>query len=74
MNSKWRSLEQLLVSQGKPDQCEQEEIARDLSAEFSGLVLFPLSLSRISRTAVMAAQEGTRRRLLLITGRKGTGL
>jgi len=73
MTSRWRKLEHLLVSRTRLDQFAREENARVLSRELSGLALFPLSFSRCGRgCAVMAAQEGARRRLISLSSRRGS--
>ena len=59
----------MLASRTVPDQFEKEDFARDLASEVSGLVLYPLSLVRLPGAVLLAAQEGLRRRILLLTDR-----
>jgi tagaturonate epimerase len=74
MGSPWNELRQKLASQAPLDLFEREEIARDLTADLSGLALYPHSLSRLPGTAaVLGAQDGRQRRLVLLTGRSDGG-
>lgn len=70
MVGKWKEFEKELFRRGTLDQFQQEECARKLSREFSGMAFFPLSLSRLTPyVAVVGAHEGGRRRLLRIASR-----
>lgn len=74
MASRWNELRRKLTSRARLDLYEREEIARDLSAELSGLALFPNSLSRLPGTAaVLGAQEGWQQRLVVLTGQADEG-
>lgn len=68
MANRWQQLSQALLSQTPLTQFTREELTRDLSAEFNGLALFPLSLSRTGQdAALLAAREGPHRRVLALS-------
>ncbi len=70
MTDKWKDFERELFSRGTLDLFQQEECTRTLSREFSGMALFPMSLSRLTPyVAVVGACEKGRRRLLRISSR-----
>jgi hypothetical protein len=70
MATKWQNLAQVLLSHSPLTQFAREEVTRDLASEVGGLALFPLSFSRYGESgALLAAQEGNRRRLLFISPR-----